>query len=415
MNEPVYILGGSQTDFATNWSRQDLSLFDLFTDAVLGALDDAALDAKDIEVGHVGNFVAELFTGQGMLGGYFGHVHPDFAGMPASRHEGACASGSLAAMAAMADIQSGRYGLACVVGVEYMRNVKGIEAGQHLGAAVWVGEEATDADYIWPRMFSELAVEYDRRYGLDHQHLMGIAETNFANAKHNPNAQTRTWNFAPESFTPDDEANPVVDGWMRRQDCSQITDGAAVVILASQERAAEYATARGIGLDSIPKIDGWGHTTAPMLLETKLAQSAEDPYVFPWVRKAITDAYTRAGISGPEQLDAIETHDCFTINEYMAIDHFGITAPGEAWKAIEDGRIAPDGDIPINVSGGLMGVGHPVGATGVRMLLDSAKQVSGTAGDYQVGGAKRVATYNVGGSATTNCSFIVSTVPPGAE
>jgi acetyl-CoA C-acetyltransferase len=411
MNQPVYILGGSQTDFATNWSRQGLTLFDMFTDAVLAALDAAGLDAKEIEVGHVGNFVAELFTGQGMLGGWFGHVHPDFAGMPASRHEGACASGSLAAMAAMADIQSGRYDVACVAGVEFMRNVKGIEAGQHLGAAVWVGEEATDADYIWPRMFSELAVEYDRRYGLDHQHLMGIAETNFANAKRNPNAQTRSWEFPAESFTTDDEANPVVDGWMRRQDCSQITDGAAVVILASPRRAAEHAAAHGIDLDSIPKIDGWGHTTAPMLLETKLQQSANDAYVFPWVRKAITDAYARAGISGPEQLDAIETHDCFTINEYMAIDHFGITAPGEAWKAIETGRIAADGDIPVNVSGGLMGVGHPVGATGVRMLLDASKQVTGRAGDYQVDGAKRVGTYNVGGSATTNCSFVVSTVP----
>ncbi|MFK7918566.1 MAG: acetyl-CoA acetyltransferase [Ilumatobacter sp.] len=411
MNEPVYILGGSQTDFARNWSRQDLSLFDLFTEAVTGALDDASLDARDIEVGHVGNFVAELFTGQGMLGGYFGHVHPDFAGMPASRHEGACASGSLAAMAAMADIQSGRYDVACVAGVEYMRNVKGIEAGQHLGAAVWVGEEATDADYIWPRMFSELAVEYDRRYGLDHQHLMGIAETNFANAKRNPNAQTRAWEFTADSFAADDQTNPVVDGWMRRQDCSQITDGAAVVILASATRAAEYAAGRGIDLDSLPKIDGWGHTTAPMLLETKLQHSADDPYVFPWVRKAITDAYVRAGITGPEQLDAIETHDCFTINEYMAIDHFGITAPGEAWKAIEDGRIAADGAIPINASGGLMGVGHPVGATGVRMLLDASKQVTDQAGEYQVDGAKRVATYNVGGSATTNCSFVVSSVP----
>jgi len=298
-----------------------------------------------------------------------------------------------------------------VAGVEFMRNVKGIEAGRHLGAAVWVGEEATDADYIWPRMFSELAVEYDRRYGLDHQHLMGIAETNFANAKRNPNAQTRSWEFPPASFTTDDEANPVIDGWVRRQDCSQITDGAAVVILASPQRAAAYAAERGIELDSIPKIDGWGHTTAPMLLETKLQQSADDAYVFPWVRKAITDAYARAGIGGPEQLDAIETHDCFTINEYMAIDHFGITAPGEAWKAIEDGRIAADGDIPVNVSGGLMGVGHPVGATGVRMLLDASKQVTGRAGEYQVDGAKRVGTYNVGGSATTNCSFVVSTVP----
>ncbi|MEM9714782.1 MAG: thiolase domain-containing protein, partial [Actinomycetota bacterium] len=102
MSEPVFVLGGHQTDFATNWTRHDLTMFDLFTEAVSGALDDARVDPGDVEVGHVGNFVGELFTGQGMLGGYFGHVHPDLAGMPASRHEGACASGSLAVLAAMA-------------------------------------------------------------------------------------------------------------------------------------------------------------------------------------------------------------------------------------------------------------------------------------------------------------------------
>ena len=142
-------------------------------------------------------------------------------------------------------------------------------------------------------------------------------------------------------------------------------------------------------------------------MSTKLEESADQDYVFPWVRKAITDAYTRAGIEGPEQLDAIETHDCFSVTEYMAIEHFGITAPGEAWKAVEDGRIAFDGSIPVNPSGGLIGLGHPVGATGVRMLLDASKQTSGKAGDYQVEGATNVATYNVGGSGTTNCSFVV--------
>lgn len=408
MSEPVFVLGGHQTDFATNWTRHDLTMFDLFTEAVSGALDDARVDPGDVEVGHVGNFVGELFTGQGMLGGYFGHVHPDLAGMPASRHEGACASGSLAVLAAMADLQSGRYDLACVAGIELMRNVPGGEAGRHLGAAVWVGEEATDAPHIWPRMFSDIAAEYDRRHGLDHDHLMAIAEINFGNAKRNPNAQTRRWEFDDAAFTADDQANPVVDGWMRRQDCSQITDGAAVVILASADRAAEHADRHGLDLDELPRIDGWGHTTAPMLLGTKLDDSRDGEYVFPWVRRAITDAYRRAGIDGPEQLDAIETHDCFTINEYLAIDHFGITAPGRAWEAIEDGRIAADGDLPVNPSGGLMGVGHPVGATGVRMLLDAAKQVSGRAGDYQVEGARQVATYNVGGSATTNCALVVA-------
>ena len=91
----------------------------------------------------------------------------------------------------------------------------------------------------------------------------------------------------------------------------------------------------------------------------------------------------------------------------MAIDHLGLTAPGESWKAIEDGTIEMGGKLPINPSGGLIGLGHPVGATGVRMTLDAAKQVTDTAGDYQVDGAKRVQTLNIGGSTTTTVSFIV--------
>lgn len=403
----VYILGGHQTDFSLNWSRENKTIFDIFSAALLGALEKTKLDARDIQVGHVGNFVAELFAGQGMLGGFFGHVHPDLAGMPASRHEGACASGSLAILAAMSDIESGRYDLACVAGVELMRNVTGQQAADNLGAAIWVGEEGQQAKYIWPAMFSNLAEEYDHRYGLKYDHLAEISRINFTNARRNPNAQAREWNFTDESFSTHDGANPVIEGWMRRQDCSQISDGAAVVFLASPERAQQYADDRGIPLESLARIRGWGHTTAPMLMQRKLDDSAESDYILPWTRKAITDAYFRAGISGPDQLDAIETHDCFSVTEYMAIDHFGLTAPGESWKAIEEGRIGAEGALPINPSGGLIGLGHPVGATGVRMMLDAFKQVTHTAGEYQVAQAKTVATYNVGGSGTTNCSFIV--------
>lgn len=409
MTSNIYILGGHQTDFAQNWTRDDLNLFDLFSSTILRALEATHLEPKDIDVGHVGNFVAELFTGQGMLGGFFGHVHKDFSGMPASRHEGACASGSLAVLGAMTDIESGRYDLACVAGVELMRNVSGQQAAENLGAAIYVGEEAQDAKFIWPAMFSDLAEEYDRRYGLQYDHLAHISKINFDNARRNPNAQSRDWTFGDKSFTTDDVQNPVVEGWMRRQDCGQVSDGSAVVFLASEDRARTWAKANGRSLDSLPMIKGWGHTTAPMRMDTKLRDSADDEYMLPWTRKAITDAYRRADISGPEQLDAIETHDCFSVTEYMAIEHFGITAPGEAWKAVEDERIAFGGSLPVNPSGGLIGMGHPVGATGVRMLLDAAKQVSNSAGDYQVEDAKTVATYNVGGSGTTNCAFIVGT------
>ncbi len=407
MKTPIYILGGYQSDFSTHWTRQGKSLFDLFAHGVQQALDSCQLDSAEVQVGHVGNFVAELFAGQGLLGGFFPHVDPGFAGMPSSRHEGACASGSLAGLAAMADLESGRYDLACVAGIELMRNVSGQEASQHLGAACWRGQEAEEATYVWPAMFSDLAEEYNRRYGLKHSHLMAISEINFANARRNPKAQTRKWKFGPDSFQPNDEANPIIEGWMRRQDCAQITDGTAVIFLASATAAEAYAKKRGISLDSLAQIKGWGHTTAPMLLAEKLSQAKPQDYMFPWVRKAITDAYQRANISGPEALDAIETHDCFSITEYMAIEHFGLTAPGRGFEAIEDGRIAFEGSIPVNPSGGLIGLGHPVGATGVRMLLDAALQVTGQAGDYQVAGARNVATYNVGGSGTANCSFVV--------
>jgi acetyl-CoA C-acetyltransferase len=411
MSQPIFILGGSQTDFAVNWTREGRSIFDLLSAAVTAALEDARTPADTVEVAHIGNFAGELFTGQGMLGGFLGHIDARLAGVPAARHEGACASGSLAILAAMADLEAGRYDTALVAGIELMRNVSGHTAAGYLGAAAWVGEEAVDAQFVWPSLFSDLAEEYDRRYGLKREHLAALAQKNFANARANPNAQTRGWTLTPEHFSEDDALNPVVEGRMRRHDCSQISDGACALVLATERSARAWAAANGVTLESLPRIRGWGHTTAPMRMDTKLAASAGEAYALPWTRKAITDAYARAGISGPDELDAIETHDCFTITEYAAIEHFGVTAPGEAWKAIEEGRLERDGDIPFNPGGGLMGTGHPVGATGVRMMLDAARQVSGQAGDLQLDVARTVAMFNVGGSGATNCAFVVGAEP----
>lgn len=403
----TYILGGWQSDFANNWARQGMEFADAFSEVVGEGLRAVGLEPKDVDTGHVGNFVGDLFAGQGLLGGFFGMVHPDFDGLPTSRHEAACASGSVAILAASAEIEAGRYDLACVVGLEQMRNVSGQKAAENLGAAAWAGHEFQDAKFVWPRAFSDLADEYDRRYGLKPEHLLRIAEINFANGKRNPNAQTRQWQFNDRSFTLDDEANPVVEGRTRKQDCGQVTDGAAVVFLASEKRAAEYAARHGVPLESLPRIKGWGHRSAPISYAAKIRASEGAEYVFPQVRRAIEDARKRAGVSDLSQIDVVETHDCFTTTEYMAIDHLGLTAPGESWKAVEDGSIEMGGRLPINPSGGLIGLGHPVGATGVRMALDAFKQVTGTAGDYQVEGAKTCQTLNIGGSTTTTVSLVV--------
>jgi len=409
MAERIYVLGGYQTDFAANWTRHGWEMSDVLRDSLEHALSATKLEAREIEVAHVGNFAAELFCGQGHLGGLVAAAHPDLAGVPASRHEGACASGSLALLGASAELEAGRYGLAAVIGIEQMRNVRGDEAARLIGQpAMWAGHECQDVRYPWPHVFSQLGDEYDRRYGLRSEHLSKIAEINFANARRNPNAQTRAWTFTPQSFQADDAANPIIDGRIRKQDCGQISDGAAVVFLANESTARRHANRAGIPLHALSYIRGWGHRTAPITYAAKVAASEGQRYVFPWVRATITDAFARAEVPGVDAIDGIETHDCFTTTEYMAIDHFGITAPGESWKAIESGDIAFEGRLPINPSGGLIGLGHPVGATGVRMILDCHKQVTGAAGAYQVEGAKTFASLNVGGSATTTVSFVVS-------
>ena len=411
MQKRVYILGGYQSDFAQNWYRNELDLLDVFEETIAKGLQSVDLEPKDVDVAHVGNFTAELFCNQGHLGGFFVSSHPDFFGLPSSRHEAACASGSIATLAACAEIESGRYELAAVLGIEQMRNVSGEQAAQNIGGpAMRSGFECQGVKYPWPHMFSELTNEYDKRYGINEDHLSRISEINFFNAKKNPNSQTRGWTFESDTFTRSDHTNPVIEGRTRKMDCGQVTDGAAIIFLASERKAREYAKIRSMNFESIPYIKGWGHQTGPITYQEKIYFSQDKEYVFPHVKKAIDDAFKRASMQGVTDIDGIETHDCFTSTEYMAIDHFGITKPGESWKAIESGDIEIGGKIPINASGGLIGLGHPVGATGVRMLLDSYKQCTNNAGDYQINNAKNISTLNIGGSATTVVSFVVGTI-----
>jgi acetyl-CoA C-acetyltransferase len=319
---------------------------------------------------------------------------------PSTRHEAACASGSVAVLAAIADLRSGAYDSALVVGIELKKTVSGDVAAGYLGAAAWIGHEAPGVRFIWPHVFNKNAEEYDRRYGLDHAHLRAIAQLNFSNARKNPNAQTRDWSV-PDLIGCDDDTNPVVDGLVRRFDCSQITDGGAGLVLATDAYLRDHPDAKPVG-----RILGWGHRTVGLGLRPKSDRSADDPYVLPHLRAAVLDAFARAQVT-LDDLDGLKTHDCFSPSEYAAIDHIGLTGPGESWEAVESGDIDIGGRLPINPSGGLIGGGHPVPASGVRMLVDAAKQVSGSAGDYQVEGASTFVTLNIGGSTATTVSFVV--------
>ena len=409
MSENIWVLGGYQSDFARNLTREGKDFADLTTEVVDNTLEAASIDGTGIGVVHVANAFGQLFTGQGQLGAMPATVRPDLWGTPSSRHEAACASGGIAVLAAMADLKAGNYDSALVVGIELEKTVSGDAAAGHLGAAAWVGHEGQEATYMWPYMFSEVADEYDSRYGIDEVHLRAIAQINFANAKRNPNAQTRGWDV-PDlvgGVGRDDATNPVIEGRVRRFDCSQVTDGGAGVVLVTDSYLRKNP---GINATPLAQVLGWGHRTVGLGLAQKLDRDADNPYVLPHLRDAVNDAFGRAGIT-LDALDGLETHDCFTPSEYVAIDHIGLTGPGESWKAIENGEIEMGGRLPINPSGGLIGGGHPVGASGVRMLLDASKQVSGTAGDYQVEGAKTFGTLNFGGSTATTVSLVVGAAP----
>ena len=402
--QPVWIVGGFQSDFARNFTKESLEIGDLVRETATGTLARAGISAGQVEVIHVANAMGEFYVKQGHLGSMVASVVPELAGIASTRHEAACASGGVALMAAMADLESGRYDVALVLGVEIERNVPGALGAGYLASAAWVGHEGQGQDFVWPYTFSQVAQEYDRRYGLRDEHLHAISAANFANARTNPRAQTRGWQTRPECFSADDDANPTVVGRVRRYDCSQVTDGGAGVVLVSERWMRQNGGTLG---GPVARIAGWGQRNASLSLQDKLDASAGSEYVFPHVRGAITDAFSRAGIEDVFALDGIETHDCFTISQYMAIDHFGLTKPGCSGDALERGITARDGALPMNPSGGLIGVGHPVGATGVRMVLDSYLQVTGQATGYQVEGARRFATLNIGGSAATAVCTVV--------
>lgn len=402
MSGPVFVIGGAQSDFARNLGKEGRGLVELTHDTIHAGLQQARLDVDAIESIHVGNAFGELFAGQAQLGAMPATARPALWGVPATRHEAACASGSVALLAATAAIEAGRAQCALVLGVEQERNVDGEQAARHMGSAAWIGHEGHGARYLWPHMFARIADAYEARWGLEPRHLAAIAQKNLGNARANPNAQARGWRFGDDAFAArwdDDSVNPLIEGRLRRLDCSQVTDGAAAIVVASAafvERRRPWA-----------RLLGWGHRTAGLGLDAKLARSADTPYLLPHLRDAITDAYRRAEVRGPEDLAGAEVHDCFTITEYLAIDHLGVTPPGQAGRALDDGTVARDGRFAINPSGGLIGGGHPVGASGVRMIVDAARQVSGTAGAYQVANARRFATLNLGGSATTACAFVL--------
>ncbi len=408
----TYVLGGAQTDFERNWTKEGKNLIALMKEVIANGLENVGITFDDVislnkenrVACFVGNFIAEQYISQGHLGAFLTEVNPAFYGVPSARYEAACASSSVALDAAITKVQNGDYDVAIVVGWELMKTVDSKIGGDILGRAAYYEKEGEGIDFPFPQLFGRLADEILKKYDVDEDRffdaLAKISANNYANAKRNPMAQTRKWFMSYEQARMrGTETNPLVGRKLAVSDCSQVTDGAAVVVIASENYVREHKLNK-------PIVKGYGHRVAPMLFDSKIAESADSEFILPWTRQACLDAYRRSGLT-VDDIDVFETHDCFTSSEYAAISAFGLSQPGKEYEAVESGLILYGGKKPINPSGGLIGCGHPVGASGARMFLDLYRQVTGTAGKYQVSGAKNGMMLNIGGSATTNYVFIV--------
>lgn len=410
----VYVLGGAQTDFERNWTKEGKNVIALLKEVICDALNEVHLTFDDIIALNkenrvaccVGNFIAENYINQGHLGALLTEVNPAFYGVPSARYEAACASGSVALDHAISKIRTGDYDLMIVIGWELMKTVDAKTGSDFLGRAAYYEKEANHIAFPFPKLFGKLADELVVKYNLDEQRFMDnlarISTINYANAKRNPLAQTRKWfmNY-DQARNRGTETNAYIGGQLGVSDCSQVSDGAAVVFLASEKFIKERTF-----YHDAPIVKGYGHRTAPMIFEKKIKESEQEKFILPWTRQTVLDAYSRSGMN-VKDIDFFETHDCFTSSEYSAISAFGLTEPGKEYEVIEDGTITFDGNKPINPSGGLIGCGHPVGASGTRMFLDLYKQISGSAGAYQIQDAQNGMMLNIGGTATTNYVFII--------
>lgn len=410
----VHVLGGAQTDFERNWKKEGKNLVALLKEVINDCFNETGFTFNELKrlnkdnkvEAFVGNFIAEDYIDQGHLGAFLTEVNEAFYGVPSARYEAACASSSVALDAAIAKINAGIIDVAIVVGFEIMKYVDSKTGGDILGRAAYYEKEGKGIEFPFPKLFGKLADAILKKYPeLNEKRFMDdlakISLLNYENAKRNPKAQTRKWFMSFEQASNrGNETNPFVGGRLAISDCSQVTDGACCVILCSKN----YLKEKGIINNIVVK--GYGHRNAPLLFDKKIEDNNNSRYVLPWTRQAVLDAYRRSGLM-VDDIDVFETHDCFTSSEYMAISAFGITEPGEEYKAVEDGTISFEGNKPINPSGGLIGCGHPVGASGTRMFLDCYKQVANKAGTYQVKNVKNAMMLNIGGSATTNYVFII--------
>ncbi len=349
-----------------------------------GAIADAGIEPADIDEVFVGHFNAG-FSAQDFPSSLVMRKIPALRFKPATRVENACATGSAAMHAGLSKLAARRARFVLVIGVEKMTDTPGPEIGGNLLKASYVKEEA-GIEGGFAGVFGRIAHQYFQKHGDQSDALAAIAAKNHKNGVANPYAHMRK-DLGYEFCRQVSDKNPVVAGPLKRSDCSLVSDGAAAVVLADLETS--MACGKAVAFRAWTQVNDF------------LPMSQRDITLFEGAEVAWRRALDKARLT-LEDLDFVETHDCFTIAELIEYEAMGLAPRGQGARAILDGWTAMGGRLPVNPSGGLKSKGHPIGATGVSMHVLAAMQLTGRAGAMQVPDAKLAGIFNMGGTAVAN-------------
>jgi acetyl-CoA C-acetyltransferase len=384
----VYIAGYHQSRFG---KLMGITVPEIVDKAIQGVCREIGVPASVLDVGSIGAACNFSLNEQGLLAGLMA-MTPGLEGKPIEAVENACASGGQAVLSVIHKLQLGMGDAGIAVGYEKMRDAEGKMDGKLIGKVLgyfsYPGEREGKV-FVFPHIFAEVMQSYMDEHGVTERDLAHIPVQEYANAKFNPCAQMNKVQITLDQALRIEGLNRyVVDGLpLKTYDSSQITDGYASMILATEEGLAKL----GVPKSECVEIAGWGQATDP------LRKAGRDVLRPAGAYRAMRTAYQMAGAK-PEDVNVAEVHDCFSVMGAIGTEVIGKADPGKGAQYWVEGKAAPDGECGINTSGGLIAKGHPIGATGIAMIGWSALQLRGKApAELQVKQPRLAATFNIGG------------------
>jgi acetyl-CoA C-acetyltransferase/acetyl-CoA acyltransferase len=381
LTKPIYVTAGYYTT-SMGVGRKEFhpkkprpSLEDYILEVGKGVLEQIE-NPEAIDEGVIANFMMSRYLHQGNRPGFFPMIHPSFQYKPATGVEGACDSGGLGLVVGAKTVLAGVAEAVLVVGVEIQTSCKAVYGADYLAGAGYYKKRKEGHAHFFPGEFSDRAGACFSKFGKENIRK-GMAfwyVQAIENARKNPKAQeyhnkiSNLYEIATSPPQPD-----VFCEHINVYDCSKVSDGAAGIIFASEEGLKKL----GVKKEETCELISWGQVQAD------ITKSPEDKTKLLTSQKAVEIAYERAGII-PKDVGVFEVHDCFTIAGLLMLEAVGIAEYGKGWKLVVEGETKINGRFPTNPSGGLVGYGHPVGATGVRQAVDILHQLTGKSGNYQV-------------------------------